>query len=765
MMLFANYICLLPVLAGAVHAAAIATSNSSQTTTATTSIAACAQVSSYIGSQAKATPKATSWNVPYELAEACHQSVPFMKDDALDLVDGLIAAMKFQSTLTYLKSPPADYPYPKVDLLGGLAEIRQKVQRAQYDGEIAFELDIKNLISRAHDGHLGFSPDGWSILSYRRGGPVLTSLVMEGESKPDIYAYDDVLQNLQNSNFKPSPVTGINGHNATEFLLELAYQGAGFQDLNAEWNNLFYTVQNDDPLFTYAIHGYPGNATVFTFGNGTVESYPNIAHTSHNFTGVDDGASFYDSYCNASNKEFTGPTKEIEETKSVWAAYPQPVMELSDLTMAGWLFNDSTIYDQVAVLSLKAFSEGNQPHDFQNSLKSFLKDCRSANKTHLIVDLSGNVGGQIVTGYELFKQLFPTLQIYSTGNLRATEELNVMGTYFTNWSSHNTDDTAQYLGFVESAALDGTDYLNASGTNFGSWDDFYGPNTVHGDNFTNLNRYNLSSPDYQETNRFNLSGYFSSAQIAPQPFLSENIILLTDGMCSSTCHTFSHLSRYQAKVKTVAIGGLVNTTGPMEYVGGVKGKQALSSFNMYEETLLFYDLADNKTLAAANKTSLKTLYELGDYLSLRSNGQRGLRFNLQNDIAQHDYEFLPLQFKSEAADCRLLGTAKMVQNITNLWHAVADQAFGFNNTKVFSGCVEGSTNQPSSLSGNATLWNNGHIQNVTTYVYPESSDGDLSFASSSKESTNAAGSYRPCSWTAALFFGLTMAWGSSFFMG
>jgi hypothetical protein len=189
MMLFANYICLLPVLAVAVHAAALATSNSSQTTTATTSIAACAQVSSYIGSQAKATPQATSWNVPYELAEACHQSVPFMKDDALDLVDGLIAAMKFQSTLTYLKSPPADYPYPKVDLLGGLAEIRQKVQKGQYDGEIALELDLKNLISRAHDGHLGFSPDGWSILSYRRGGPVVTSLVLEGESKPDIYAY------------------------------------------------------------------------------------------------------------------------------------------------------------------------------------------------------------------------------------------------------------------------------------------------------------------------------------------------------------------------------------------------------------------------------------------------------------------------------------------------------------------------------------------------------------------------------------------------
>ena len=61
-MLLADSICLLPVLAVAVHAAALATSDSSQTasaTTAVTSTAACAQVSSYVASQAKATPKGT----------------------------------------------------------------------------------------------------------------------------------------------------------------------------------------------------------------------------------------------------------------------------------------------------------------------------------------------------------------------------------------------------------------------------------------------------------------------------------------------------------------------------------------------------------------------------------------------------------------------------------------------------------------------------------------------------------------------------------
>ena len=132
---------------------------------------------------------ATFWEIPYAAAAACHESVPINKQDALDLVDGLTAAMEWQSTLTFLKSPPAEYAYEAVDLLGGLSDIRQNVQQGHYDGEIAFELDIVNLMLKAHDGHLGFRADGWSIFTYVRAGPVLTSIVLQGESKPDIYAY------------------------------------------------------------------------------------------------------------------------------------------------------------------------------------------------------------------------------------------------------------------------------------------------------------------------------------------------------------------------------------------------------------------------------------------------------------------------------------------------------------------------------------------------------------------------------------------------
>lgn len=179
--------------------------------------------------------------------------MPLVKQDALDLVDGLTAATEWQSTLVFLKEPPEDYGYQSVDLLGGLAKIRQNVQDETYGGEIAFEQDIVNLYYEAHDGHLGFSADGWSIFTYVRGGPLLTSVMLEGESWPDIYAYgesrnnlctevyfhsccsiEDVALSFNDSSFKPSPVRLLNGQNATELIMGLGEKGTGYQDPHAE---------------------------------------------------------------------------------------------------------------------------------------------------------------------------------------------------------------------------------------------------------------------------------------------------------------------------------------------------------------------------------------------------------------------------------------------------------------------------------------------------------------------------------------------------
>lgn len=58
-----------------------------------------------------------------------------------------------------------------------------------------------------------------------------------------------------------------------------------------------------------------------------------------------------------------------------------------------------------------------------------------------------------------------------------------------------------------------------------------------------------------------------------QPFKAEDIVIVYDGYCASTCTIFSELMRQQAGVKTIALGGRPNKD-IIQAVGGVKGTNA-----------------------------------------------------------------------------------------------------------------------------------------------------------------------------------------------
>lgn len=55
-----------------------------------------------------------------------------------------------------------------------------------------------------------------------------------------------------------------------------------------------------------------------------------------------------------------------------------------------------------------------------------------------------------------------------------------------------------------------------------------------------------------------------------QPFKAEDIVIVYDGYCASTCTIFSELMRQQGGVKTIALGGRPNKD-IIQAVGGVKG--------------------------------------------------------------------------------------------------------------------------------------------------------------------------------------------------
>ena len=169
-------------------------------------------------------------------------------------------------------------------------------------------------------------------------------------------------------------------------------------------------------------------------------------------------------------------------------------------------------------------------------------------------------------------------------------------------------------------------------------------------------------------------------------------------------------------------------TGPMQSVGGVKGSQVYQYAQLASDVYQAYSYASylgysDYMSAMESSSTLNPIATDSDYIIFRgANAGMGLEslsdftFNWQNNIAENDTSYTPLQFVYEAADCRLWYQAPHINDIANLWTTVAAQAFGLNGTEVFSLCVEGSTNAPSSLSGNSTLYNDGQAANVTNFM-------------------------------------------------
>lgn len=175
---------------------------------------------------------------------------------------------------------------------------------------------------------------------------------------------------------------------------------------------------------------YIGPSTTVAFQNGTSHTYENYATTVEDFTGVDSGAAFYQSFCNASTKAEAAVSasatasnfkRNAAATTASAAApfstapaptptggnprllYPEAKIQSPDGTVAGYFLN-GTGYEETAVLSISEESE-TDPLGAQAAVSEFLAACTNASKKKLILDFSNNPGGQFILAYDWFKQV------------------------------------------------------------------------------------------------------------------------------------------------------------------------------------------------------------------------------------------------------------------------------------------------------------------------------------------------------------------------
>src|SRR5262249_54008308 len=136
-----------------------------------------------------ATKPSAVLTAPAALGSACLNSVPLNKEKAIAVVKGVQNYAQFQSTLSFLKNPPADdrnQARQRYDIMGNLRQLVRDVEAGKYTRELDFEFRLKRIAANANDGHFVTYLGG--ILAIRFHAPFdLVSISEDGLKLPKIY--------------------------------------------------------------------------------------------------------------------------------------------------------------------------------------------------------------------------------------------------------------------------------------------------------------------------------------------------------------------------------------------------------------------------------------------------------------------------------------------------------------------------------------------------------------------------------------------------
>ncbi|ORY19297.1 hypothetical protein BCR34DRAFT_472245 [Clohesyomyces aquaticus] len=685
---------------------------------------ACSQIAGFVGNSRLEFP-----SVEAELAFACLKSVPIDATAASFTIDSLKQMVQFQSTLAYLKSPPKGYSNDPVDLIGGLNDIQSKVNNRGYSNEYDFETDIATLLVKAHDGHLSF--DGMAYggtFRWRRSRQVsLISASADGKEMPKVWALQDF--NKTQDNWQRSAVSKIDGKDAAQFLQEESIMNA-YHDPDTRYNAMFYMQPAESYGYFTNPRFYPGPTLNLTFENGTEHTYINAAVVldSSAWSYITDGKDFYQTFVAFSASQskklkrrdpqrlpphLEHPRDLGLSRKTVPVSYPKPAIQHSaaDVPLAGYFIDTSA--GTVGVLMCQTFNANANVGsiEFQAVVQKYISQAKSRKVTKHIIDVRNNGGGKVLLGYDMYKQFFPSQVPQLQSRYRGHQASDLIG------SSISTLQFARSNGELYTSPFNYHSYINKDLKAFTSWTNMYPPSVFNNDNFTDLLKYNLSDPLTTSSDRYSIgltvTGYGDRANFTDDPFKAEDIVILSDGICASTCSLFTELMVQQSGVKTLAIGGRPSN-GPMQAVGGTKGSLVLQS-----EYLTSVSAYIVQTFASTRSEALNWAKFLPNSFGINA---ADATINFQDNIRKGlEKDGIPTQFLNDSASCRIWYQPTMYLNVSQVWEKAAEVAFGKDGGLDKDACVSGSVTTKEAQQGQGA--GNPTTPQISSSAKPSSSKG------------------------------------------
>ena len=498
---------------------------------------------------------------------------------------------EFQSTTAFNKNPPSSYRMPAIDAAAVFDQILGNISSDVYHGEYDFQLALYGLLISIHDDHLDYTPDLIED-AFKFTRPIsLTSFSKDGTSLPKLYVVED-LSAAPAVAVNASAVTAINGQPANSFLEDLSLYQTG-KDPDTNYNRLLvnlaaFSVGNETGAFSKG-KLFTGSHTTLQFENGSTTFYENKAVVHANFSNIDGPEALYAQVC--SEKHANSGTddddngahdgsdnndkikKRTEKLSPPPIGYPDPLVRDPENDIIG--FHLSGNLTDTAVLAISGFGSGAL---FQQTVTAFLAKSSQARKTHLIIDLQSNGGGDEDPEYDLFGQLFPTTRLYEASAWRASPIFKAitqtMDQLRQSSSSNLTTDDRNLLSTTtpDHESFNFRDEITVNFTNFNSFAQWYGPFEYNNDTFTSASQANLSTPasGKRQEGINEITGYGRKANTSTPVFKPENIVILTNGDCTSMCASMIEQTRTIPGLKFVAVGGRPQY-GEMAIAGGTHG--------------------------------------------------------------------------------------------------------------------------------------------------------------------------------------------------
>lgn len=350
-------------------------------------------------------------------------------------------------------------------------------------------------------------------------------------------------------------MTLVNGVGAESFVEALS-NIEGLQDPDARYNvmlaNVPITTAGSESLGSFSRYrSFPGiHEFNLTYANGTQETIPLFAEVSPsagNFTATT-GDELWDAVC-APVPATTGPSskklkRDVDVTKVSKrqadstglpepSGYPKPVIRDPFNVMVGYFPEDTSLKD-VAVMTVSSFETSGDgiPDDetrtFAIKAQEFVNKAVASGKSKIIIDVTGNPGGTVDSGFALISIFFPNMTIFSATRIRSVPETQYLFETASRATSPDDRQGFQQVGFLISELVQPDQK-----TGFASDAAFLGPFDTLGVPSTAIsaeNNFILGNSTSAPINIFGKGGPLNGTE---PPYKPEDIIIV-----SSHCFFF-----------------------------------------------------------------------------------------------------------------------------------------------------------------------------------------------------------------------------------